>query len=87
MTQQCTRRPKWTRLRDLRLGVNLTRAALAAEMGITYGHMGRVEQCTNRPGDALLIRLAERFGMTAAELLATRPGAPDLPASTTSEAA
>ena len=80
MTQPRIRRDclKWTHLEDLRLGANLTREALAEEMGVTYDHMARVEQGRNRPGDKLLIALATRFRaqeptLTARTLRDTNP--------------
>lgn len=70
--------PRWTYLEDLRLGANLTRAALAEEMGVTYVHMCRVEHGRRKPGDKLLIDLAARFRdqdprITARHLRDTNP--------------
>lgn len=52
---------RWTYLQDLRLDAGLTREALARELGVGYVWLCRVEQGRNRPGDKLLIALAEHF--------------------------
>lgn len=79
MTQRIRRDyPRWTYLEDLRLGADLTREALAAELGVGYLHMCRVEQGRNKPGDKLLIDLAKHFrdqepGITARTLRDSNP--------------
>lgn len=57
------------RLREWRKSVKLSQRGLAAELGISQGYVGDIESERAEPSRNFLIRLSERFGLSADWLL------------------
>lgn len=65
------------RLRELRLAARLSQRQLAAQLGVSFPHISKIEAGTERPGDELLVRLAAELGADADELFLLAERVPD----------
>jgi transcriptional regulator with XRE-family HTH domain len=57
------------RIKRERLAINLTQRELADAVGVGVPHISKVEAGRESPSDELLLKLAERFEVSADELM------------------
>lgn len=57
------------KLKQLRLERGCTLAAVSAEVGVSVASLSKYENGVQSPGDLVLLRLANYYGMTVDELL------------------